>query len=169
MMNFQLLRVLAELAGLKVDWDEAKAWAVAVLPLAEKIAATTATTTDDQIVAILRSIVQRPTVGGTQPTGGESPFRKAMRQTMTIGDGSGIPPAPSSLPQETGAGRIRSKIDQRIRDRLRDRALENGAPAAAVDAALDEMESDRPFLDWLLNGGFEKLLELILRLIPLFI
>lgn len=32
-----------------------------------------------------------------------------------------------------------------------------------------EVESDRPFLDWLTNGGLEKLIEIILKLLPLFV
>lgn len=64
--------------------------------------------------------------------------------------------------------RIRSKANQRIRDHLRFAAIANGADPVRVDAVLDEMEDDRPFLDWLLNGGFEKLLELLMKLLVLF-
>jgi hypothetical protein len=60
---------------------------------------------------------------------------------------------------------IRNAINTRIRKRLKDAAVEKGADAAAVDAILDDMESDRPFVDWLLNGGFEKILELIMKLL----
>ena len=64
---------------------------------------------------------------------------------------------------------IRNAINNRIRKRLRDAAVEAGRSAADVDAVLDDMESERPFVDWLLNGGFEKILELILKLLPLFV
>lgn len=64
---------------------------------------------------------------------------------------------------------IRNAINNRIRKRLRDAAIEAGRAPADVDAVLDDMESDRPFLDWLLSGGFEKVLELILKLLPLFV
>lgn len=64
---------------------------------------------------------------------------------------------------------IRNAINNRIRERLKKAAIERGAEPAAVDAILDDMESDRPFVDWLLNGGFEKILELILKLLPLFL
>jgi hypothetical protein len=64
---------------------------------------------------------------------------------------------------------IRNAINARIRQRLKDAAIARGAEASAVDAVLDDMESDRPFVDWLLNGGFEKILELILKLLPLFL
>jgi len=37
----------------------------------------------------------------------------------------------------------------------------------AVEEQLAELESDRPFLDWLASGGFEKIIALILRLLGL--
>ena len=66
-----------------------------------------------------------------------------------------------------------------IRRRLIDRAAEkSGKPRQVVEQCVDmvlaEMEgeakaSNRPFIDWLLNGGFEKILELVLKLLPLFL
>lgn len=40
-----------------------------------------------------------------------------------------------------------------------------------ADEFLSGVEADtgRPFLDWLMNGGLEKLLELILKLLPIFL
>jgi hypothetical protein len=53
------------------------------------------------------------------------------------------------------------------------KALKKRLPAEytqdQIDAALAqiEAESDRPFLDWFTNGGFEKLIEMILRILTL--
>lgn len=53
------------------------------------------------------------------------------------------------------------------------KALKKRLPAEYTDAQIDaafaqiEAESDRPFLDWFTNGGFEKLLEMILRILTL--
>ncbi len=38
---------------------------------------------------------------------------------------------------------------------------------AAEALAAVEDDTDRPFLDWLLNGGLEKLIEIVLKLLPL--
>lgn len=58
-----------------------------------------------------------------------------------------------------------------IRDRLRERlvaaAVAEGADRHAAEAAVDDLAGERPLLDWLMNGGFQKLLELILTLIKL--
>lgn len=64
--------------------------------------------------------------------------------------------------------RLRSKANQRIRDRLKVEAIAKGATEAEVDHALDEMETERPFIDWLLNGGFEQIFALLMKLIALF-
>jgi hypothetical protein len=50
-------------------------------------------------------------------------------------------------------------------------AKRGGVSEAQADAALASLEdaSDQPFLDWILNGGLEKLIELVLKLLPLFI
>lgn len=72
---------------------------------------------------------------------------------------------------------VRGLIRRRLVDRV---ARESGKPRAVceqcVDMVLAEMErehrataADRPFLDWLLNGGFEKILELVLKFLPLFL
>lgn len=134
------MRAEAMSAGL--DWEKIKEGAAALLPFAEFLSRQTTTTVDDQIVSYLRLIV-----GRRQMMGSVSP---EMAQGMV-------------------GGRVRDRISQRIRDRIRQRAVESGAPPDAVDEALDAMESDRPFIDWLLNGGFEKLLELFFKFLPLFI
>ena len=131
----------AEAMAAGLDWEKIKEGAAALIPFAEFLSQQTTTTVDDQIVAYLKLIVGR---------------RRVM--------GSASPDSAQMV-----GGPIRDRLSQRVRDRLRQRAIEWGAPAEAVDAALDAMESDRPFIDWLLNGGFEKLLELFLKVIPLFI
>lgn len=54
-----------------------------------------------------------------------------------------------------------------VRRRLREAAIERGADPAKVDQVLAEIESERPILDWLKNGGFEALLKFIMELIAL--
>lgn len=73
-----------------------------------------------------------------------------------------------AMPQPMG-GLVRDDISQFIRERLRARAIRHGADPALIDKALDKMESDRPWLDWLKDGGWEQLLKILLMLIPLFV
>lgn len=67
-------------------------------------------------------------------------------------------------------------IRRPIRDRLAARVAQaredvilacvaRGADRAEAEAQLEELESDRPILDWLLAGGLERLITLILTLI----
>jgi hypothetical protein len=44
-------------------------------------------------------------------------------------------------------------------------AIARGADPAKVDEAIAIAESETPIRDWLLNGGLEKLIELILKII----
>ena len=62
----------------------------------------------------------------------------------------------------------RRPLRDRIRERLIDRAVEAGATREQVEQAIGDLEGDRPLLDWFLNGGFEKLLQMIMTLIGLF-
>lgn len=55
-----------------------------------------------------------------------------------------------------------------IRRRLIARAVERGFSREDAEATLSQMESERPILDWLINGGFEQFLELFLKLLALF-
>ena len=59
-------------------------------------------------------------------------------------------------------------IVQLIRRRLKREAMDSGYSAEDVDKALENLESERPILDWLLNGGFEKLLDMVLTILALF-
>lgn len=61
----------------------------------------------------------------------------------------------------------RRPIRDRFRDRLVDAAVARGADRAAAEGVVDELASDRPLLDWLMGGGFEKLLEMVMKLIGL--
>lgn len=65
-----------------------------------------------------------------------------------------------------GRGRLR----ERLKNRIVAAAVAKGASEyEAVEAFEQAMaESDRPILDWLMNGGFEKLLEIVLTIIKLF-
>lgn len=69
-----------------------------------------------------------------------------------------------------GAGPIRARLAKRL-DTLRSNAIEaavaKGADRARAESAMEEIESDRPLLDWLHNGGFEKLLKLLLELLKI--
>lgn len=63
---------------------------------------------------------------------------------------------------------MRRPLRNLIHRQLKKRAEDAGYPPSEVDAALFELESERPLLDWLLNGGFEKLLEMLLTILALF-
>ena len=54
-----------------------------------------------------------------------------------------------------------------LRKRIVAAAVSRGAGEAEAVLALAEIESDRPLLDWLMDGGFEKIVELILKLLAL--
>ncbi len=58
-----------------------------------------------------------------------------------------------------------------FRKRLIAAAMKKGATEKkatnAVDKVLGDLPTDKPFLDWLTNGGFEKLLAMILRILAL--
>lgn len=63
---------------------------------------------------------------------------------------------------------------QPIRDRVRAGLISRVVAAAGasvsldeVNEAIDEATSTRPLLDWLANGGLEKLIELIVSLLKL--
>ena len=55
---------------------------------------------------------------------------------------------------------------QRLKQRAIDGAVARGANREEVEAALAEI-GDRPILDWLMNGGLEKIIELILKILAL--
>lgn len=55
-----------------------------------------------------------------------------------------------------------------LRERVIKGAVARGASEADARAALAEIESDRPLLDWLANGGLEKIIDLILKLLAAF-
>ena len=60
---------------------------------------------------------------------------------------------------------MKRPVRDALRKRLAEAAVAKGADPKKVEAALAELESERPILDWLANGGFEKLLKLILELV----
>lgn len=62
------------------------------------------------------------------------------------------------------------RIAERTRGRIVDRIARNhGAKHAAVEAALAEATKDRPLWQWLRDGGLEKLIALVVSLLPLFV
>lgn len=67
------------------------------------------------------------------------------------------------------AGPIRKRLRERLKSRIVKEAVAKGATAEAAGAAFEEAmaEGDRPFLDWLMDGGFEKLLQIVLRILDL--
>lgn len=70
---------------------------------------------------------------------------------------------------ETAARRsIRVRLEKRIaeaRERIIATCVARGANLAETIDVLEELESDRPLLDWLASGGFEVIIALILRLL----
>jgi hypothetical protein len=63
-------------------------------------------------------------------------------------------------------GRERPLI-ARLRARVIQGAVAKGAKEEDARAALAEIESERPILDWLANGGLEKIVDLVLKLLSL--
>lgn len=61
----------------------------------------------------------------------------------------------------------RPTLRERLRTRLVDAAVAKGASPIAAGLAVNQLASERPLLDWLLDGGWEKLLALVLELIKL--
>lgn len=59
-----------------------------------------------------------------------------------------------------------------LRDRLAKKliadAVAAGADKAAAESAVAELVGERPLIDWLLSGGWEQLVALVLKLIALF-
>lgn len=85
-------------------------------------------------------------------------------------------PEPAPMPVERGddvSQVAQWKPGSRIRNWLKERivaeAVKQGASAEQAQAAFEEAvgASDRPFLDWLANGGFEKLLEIVMTIIKM--
>lgn len=68
---------------------------------------------------------------------------------------------------EVAAGPFRKRLAARIRERIVADAVLRGADESKVREVVADLEGERPLLDWLLNGGFEKLLALIMELIEL--
>ena len=61
----------------------------------------------------------------------------------------------------------RRPLRDALAKRLRERALREGADPKKVELVIKEMESERPLIDWLRNGGFEALFNLFMELIKL--
>lgn len=62
-------------------------------------------------------------------------------------------------------GLQRQPLRNALRKRIIAGAVARGVSEADAQAALAEIESERPILDWLANGGVEKIIELILKLL----
>lgn len=69
-----------------------------------------------------------------------------------------------------GFGSRQGLIRNRLKARVVRAAVEKGHTAAEAEQAFEDgwASSDRPFIDWFVNGGFEKLLEIVLNLLKLF-
>lgn len=69
-----------------------------------------------------------------------------------------------------GGGFGRGRLRERLKSRIVAAAVAKGATEDEAVAAFEQAlgESDRPILDWLQNGGFEKLLEIVMTIIKLF-
>lgn len=62
---------------------------------------------------------------------------------------------------------MKRPVRDALRKRLLDAAVAKGADPKKVEQVLKELEAERPFLDWLKNGGFEALLKFIMELVKL--
>ena len=65
---------------------------------------------------------------------------------------------------------IRERLEERkakARERIITACVASGANAVEARDVLEELESDRPLLDWLASSGFEIIIALILRLLGL--
>ncbi len=54
------------------------------------------------------------------------------------------------------------------KNRLVRAALEKGADLESIEKAIAHLESDRPLVDWFINGGFQQILKMIMDLILMF-
>lgn len=61
---------------------------------------------------------------------------------------------------------LRNLLIKRVKARLKSEGYDEATVDKAITAA--EAESDRPFIDWLANGGFEQLIKFIKEIIALF-
>lgn len=75
-------------------------------------------------------------------------------------------PAPKPFPADPQAARVSPLRNLLVAAVMRRGNVSRRTAEAAILAA--EQDTGRPFLDWLANGGLEKLIELILKLLPLF-
>lgn len=64
-------------------------------------------------------------------------------------------------------GPIRRRLSERVRERIIAAAVARGADEAKVREVVNDLESERPILDWLMNGGLEALIKFIMELIAL--
>ncbi len=60
---------------------------------------------------------------------------------------------------------LKRPVRDALRKKLADAAVAKGADPKKVEAALAEMESDRPLIDFLMSIDFERLVKLILELV----
>lgn len=80
---------------------------------------------------------------------------------------------PNTAVHVQGAGAKAEAQDRRrpLRDRLIQRliddAVEKGADRDKAEKIVRDLDTERPILDWLRNGGWKELLELVLKLIAL--
>ena len=97
------------------------------------------------------------------------PSEKAARMrevlaAMPVGGGLVAPEPPDD------SDGVFQRVAERVRGRIVDRiARRHGAKHAAVEAALAEATKDRPLWQWLRDGGLEKLIALVVSLLPLFV
>lgn len=96
-----------------------------------------------------------------------SELAAAMRDALAdqrTGEWVAVPEAPDD------SDPIFQNIAKRTRGRIVDRiARRHIATYTAVEAALDEATKDRPLWQWLRDGGLEKLIALVVSLLPLFV
>jgi len=101
------------------------------------------------------------------PAAVPSELAAAMRDALADQRAGGLIAVPEAAPDSDG---FFQRLAQRTRGRIVDRiARKHGAKHAAVEAALTEATRDRPLWQWLRDGGLEKLIALVVSLLPLFV
>lgn len=64
-------------------------------------------------------------------------------------------------------GSLRERLRDRLAKKLVEDAVAKGANRKKAEEVVAEMVGERPIIEWLLSGGWQQLVELVLKLIAL--